>query len=89
MAWHGMAMNVQHQEILTHWLLQSFSDIVDCLLPTVQALVELYRATNGDQWLNNANWLQGDPCLDHWFGVTCFTSSGVTAMYVAIRMRAH
>jgi hypothetical protein len=35
------------------------------------ALVALYNSTNGDNWLNNENWLKGDPCQNNWFGVTC------------------
>ena len=33
-------------------------------------LVELYNATNGPNWTNRTNWLQGDsPC--NWFGISC------------------
>ena len=35
------------------------------------ALEELYNATQGDTWLNNSNWLAGDPCKDWWFGILC------------------
>jgi hypothetical protein len=35
------------------------------------ALVDLYNATNGPHWRRSTNWLQGDPCTDKWFGVTC------------------
>ncbi len=34
-----------------------------------QALVDLYNATNGLNWTNNANWLTDAPVCD-WFGVT-------------------
>eukprot|EP00927_Polykrikos_kofoidii_P027045 TRINITY_DN23942_c0_g1_i1.p1 TRINITY_DN23942_c0_g1~~TRINITY_DN23942_c0_g1_i1.p1 ORF type:complete len:414 (-),score=57.47 TRINITY_DN23942_c0_g1_i1:55-1257(-) len=30
-----------------------------------------YRATKGDGWRFNENWLEGDPCWDFWYGVTC------------------
>lgn len=30
-----------------------------------------YAATGGEQWRNKSNWLSGDPCNHHWFGVTC------------------
>ncbi len=36
-----------------------------------QALVELYEATNGEEWARRDNWLQGDPCLNKWHGITC------------------
>ena len=36
-----------------------------------QALVDLYHSTNGDGWFNSSGWLEGDPCLNHWYGVAC------------------
>ncbi|WP_223788748.1 fibronectin type III domain-containing protein [Marinicella meishanensis] len=35
------------------------------------ALVTLYESTQGDQWHENLNWLNGDPCDDQWFGLIC------------------
>ena len=35
-------------------------------------LMDLYSATNGDQWRNNNNWGDGDPCITDWFGIFCF-----------------
>ena len=54
-----------------------------CPLPflQLQALTDLYAATNGSGWTNNANWLTRDPCLDAWFGVTC-NSAKTAVMYV-------
>ena len=37
----------------------------------VRALRLLYQATNGTAWVNSSNWLQGDPCVNGWYGVTC------------------
>ena len=37
----------------------------------VHALVDLYEHTNGALWTNNTNWLQGEPCVNAWHGVTC------------------
>ena len=37
----------------------------------VEGLVELYEALGGAHWLNSTNWLQGEPCVDRWFGVDC------------------
>ena len=40
-----------------------------------------YTTTGGDNWTNNANWLNGNPCPDgNWFGVTC-AGSDVTKLY--------
>ena len=36
-----------------------------------QALVDLYQATQGQLWRQDAHWLQGDPCQQHWQGVNC------------------
>lgn len=35
------------------------------------ALLDFYSSTNGNEWKTNTNWLQGDPCADNWFGITC------------------
>lgn len=36
-----------------------------------QALLDLYQATQGPLWRQDAHWLQGDPCQQHWQGVNC------------------
>ncbi len=43
------------------------------LLPKTerQALVDLFKATKGLQWHRRDNWLQGDPCLNNWYGIKC------------------
>jgi len=46
-----------------------------------QALVDLYTATNGPKWSGNTNWLDGDPCNQHWYGVIC-VSSTISGLYV-------
>ena len=33
-----------------------------------KALVALYHATDGDNWINNTNWLSDKP-IDEWFGI--------------------
>jgi Leucine-rich repeat (LRR) protein len=35
------------------------------------ALINLYTATKGAMWRDNQNWLQGDPCMQSWYGVQC------------------
>ena len=37
----------------------------------VASLKTLYELTGGPNWLNNENWLVGDPCTNGWFGVCC------------------
>ena len=31
----------------------------------------LYETTGGPWWRNNSGWMQGEPCVDQWFGITC------------------
>ena len=39
---------------------------------SLEALTALYEATDGANWLDQTNWLNGEPCPDgDWFGVTC------------------
>ena len=33
------------------------------------ALIALYNSTNGDNWIDNSNWLTDEP-IDNWFGIT-------------------
>ena len=43
----------------------------------INALMDLYTSTNGEQWTRNTNWMSGDPCdpQNIWFGLLC-TSYG-------------
>eukprot|EP01133_Synstelium_polycarpum_P003788 gene3788-4368_t len=41
------------------------------------ALIKLYQSTIGEEWHRSDNWLQGDPCLDAWFGVDCSTTGSI------------
>jgi len=36
-----------------------------------QALLDLYQATQGPLWRQDAHWLHGDPCQQRWQGVSC------------------
>ena len=45
--------------------------------PDFEALMALYTATGGDNWVNNYGWEEGstldscNPCDGNWFGITC------------------
>ena len=45
-----------------------------------EALVALYESTGGlteeSGWREDGGWLEGDPCEDAWFGVTCDSVTG-------------
>ena len=45
------------------------------------ALVALYRATNGEAWTNNTDWLSSRP-LDWWHGVSVNRSGRVTELHL-------
>ena len=55
----------------------STCDMHGCTVPTSdlerQALVDFFHATQGNWWRIKENWLEGDPCIDHWYGITCNT----------------
>lgn len=42
-------------------------------------LIEFYHSTNGDNWLNNANWCSSKP-LKEWYGITTDESGYVTSI---------
>eukprot|EP00008_Paramoeba_atlantica_P000087 CAMPEP_0201502574 /NCGR_PEP_ID=MMETSP0151_2-20130828/84206_1 /ASSEMBLY_ACC=CAM_ASM_000257 /TAXON_ID=200890 /ORGANISM="Paramoeba atlantica, Strain 621/1 / CCAP 1560/9" /LENGTH=381 /DNA_ID=CAMNT_0047896181 /DNA_START=998 /DNA_END=2140 /DNA_ORIENTATION=+ len=42
-----------------------------------KALSDIYLDLNGPSWVDNTNWMTGDPCNKTWFGVSC-TSGYVT-----------
>ena len=45
------------------------------------ALVALYESTDGDNWINNDNWLTGD--IDTWYGVALNADYRVSDLYLA------
>ena len=48
----------------------------------IDALTDLYTSTNGLYWTVKLNWLEGDPCSNHWYGVTCNNVSSVSQLFV-------
>lgn len=50
---------------LADWYTEKIAGMVNDDRP---ALVALYNATNGDNWVNNANWLSNEP-MSEWHGV--------------------
>lgn len=49
----------------------SFAVVSGVSLEQRDALVTLYEATGGENWKSNENWLNGDPCLNSWYGIRC------------------
>ncbi|MGJ8663100.1 MAG: hypothetical protein ACSHWU_05580 [Marinicella sp.] len=49
------------------------SQLAHCEVPQIEreALVLLYQQTDGENWTDNSNWLQDDPCDNSWFGIFC------------------
>jgi Leucine-rich repeat (LRR) protein len=52
----------------------------DCLVAQITALEVFYKATDGDNWTNNTNWLDGDPCTNEWYGVTCDGNGAISKL---------
>ncbi len=49
--------------------------------PEFGALEDLYHSTGGAGWTSRGNWLNGDPCLNLWDGVSCdSTKTHITAL---------
>ncbi len=44
------------------------------------ALVQLYQATNGDNWTNNENWLQTN--LDQWYGLNLNDTGRIKSLHL-------
>ena len=44
---------------------------VRALVPSYDALVELYEATNGAAWLDNEGWMDMSNRCSEWSGVQC------------------
>ena len=36
------------------------------------SLVNLYNSLGGIDWVLQDNWLVGDPCSNHWYGLSCY-----------------
>ncbi len=87
--WHLIPLVLSTIGDLLHWrhvlsvLLQLALTItrVTATIPPaqVQALGDLYAATNGPAWRTRSNWNNGDPCLQSWFGVVCSASNTAIA----------
>ncbi len=52
-------------------LLMTNSSLFAATQTEKDALAALYHSMNGDSWINNTNWLDGDPCENDWYGVNC------------------
>lgn len=63
---------------VTEWteecLLSACEDVTDISMEECLALVDLYMATNGDNWTNNNWWLENSAACS-WYGVSCANGS--------------
>ena len=49
--------------------------------PKTTALVDLYKSTGGDNWVNSEEWLgEGEEC-NRWYGVYCNQEGHITHLY--------
>lgn len=44
-----------------------------------EALIALYKATNGDNWTNNTNWCSDKP-ISEWYGISTWSNGAVQAI---------
>ena len=45
------------------------------------ALLMFYDSFSGSQWRINDNWLDGDPCLNQWYGIGCNTEGNIITIH--------
>ncbi|KAG9391003.1 Cyst wall protein, type 4 [Carpediemonas membranifera] len=58
-------------KIIASLLLLSLVAYSLCCDSEAGALMTLYNELNGDDWIDNTNWNQGEPCTNAWYGITC------------------
>ena len=46
-----------------------------------EALINFYNDFNGPNWRIADNWLDGDPCINQWYGVQCNVKGEVIALH--------
>jgi len=63
--------------VLLSWLMITIAMSAPTSTQERDALVSLYNNTNGNSWKTKTNWLTGDPCDNHWYGVSCTTAGAV------------
>lgn len=73
------SVNIQRNHILPMANLDHSSPLI-----TLQrnALIELYKATNGDGWKSRTNWCSSEP-ISTWYGVKCNDEGLVTSIELA------
>ena len=47
----------------------------------MNALLDFYVDLDGPNWRIQDNWLEGDPCLNHWFGVICNVKAQIIGIH--------
>ena len=45
------------------------------------ALIDFYNSFDGSRWRIRDNWLDGDPCVNQWYGVQCNVKGEVIALH--------
>ena len=75
-AWRNVEANDLDELGLPFCVVSSTTDTSEAGITDREVWVALYRATDGDNWLNNENWLTNAP-IDSWHGVTTDSSGRV------------
>ena len=78
---HGTGLCMPADEAFETWWEYRISNekrAVSCAVPDERAaLVALYNATDGTNWVFNTNWLSDKP-VGEWYGVTTGTTGRIT-----------
>ncbi len=80
---NGTGLCAPTEAAFQSWLdgIPNKSVVVNCFVEQEDrdALVALYNATDGPNWMNNTNWLSDDP-IGNWYGVTTNAEGRVTRL---------
>ena len=44
------------------------------------SLKSIFNAAGGQEWYRNSNWMNGDPCLNSWDGISCDLSGNIISI---------
>lgn len=80
---NGTNLCIPQTNEFQNWLtdITDVSGGTNCPERDLDALISLYKKTEGSNWLNSMNWLSFEP-LETWFGVTIDTEGQVTELHL-------
>jgi len=77
--WNDNQRSEIDNSLIEDWFRQTKNPSAAFKLPALPqekaALLALYESMQGENWIMNGNWGNGDPCVDRWWGITCETDA--------------